>query len=573
MSFRLKTIFVITFVVLLALGFLYVGGVQVLRNEFLKESELRLNRQIEGLVLTIDPNSSTLEKDISTLADAADLRITVVSPSGIIVADSYLSQEDREILGSISGRPEIRQATESGKGISQRFSVSQSSEVFFAARKTEAGYIVRVGNSLEPLERSISGFRREFFLFGGIALIVGIFLAWLLSWRITSSVPILTRSAQEITQGIFVSEIPVDTRDEIGQLARQMEEMSLRMRDQIRNLESEKDHLTTILNSMTEGVLVTDSRGIVIATNPAFLVIFDLNQEPLGRMVIEAVRKLEVSEGVDSVLSNTESIELEFGVNRKRILARFAPVGESHPLGVVVVFHDITEQRRLEGLQKEFISNVSHELKTPLTSIRGYAETLLEEKNFVGVHRTFVEKIFRNSEQLSEMIEDLFSLARLESGQKQLQLEEVNFEKLIHSLRMDFSDQLKAKHLTFQIENKTKRDSFTASKRYISRVFKNLIENAIKYTEHGGITLRMDQKEGEFIFSVIDTGKGIPEEDLERIFERFYRVEKDRSRKSGGTGIGLAIVKHIVQIHQGRVWASSELGKGSSLYFTLPIYS
>jgi two-component system phosphate regulon sensor histidine kinase PhoR len=573
MSFRLKTVFVIAFVVLLALGFLYVSGGEILRNEFLKEAELRLNRQIEGLVLTIDPRSPNLEKDISTLADAADLRITVVSPSGIIVADSDLSQEDRNILGSISGRPEIRQATESGKGISQRYSVSQSSEVLFVALRAETGYIVRIGNSVEPIEMAVSGFRREFFLFGLIALTFGVCLAWLLSWRITSAVPTLSRAAQEITRGTFVSEIPVDTRDEIGKLARQMEEMSVRLRDQIRNLESEKDHLTTILDSMTEGVLVTDSRGIVIATNPAFLVIFDLNQEPLGRMVIEAVRKLEVSKGVESVLSTTGSIELEFGVNGKRILARFAPVGESHPLGVVVVFHDITEQRRLEGLQKEFISNVSHELKTPLTSIKGYAETLLEEKNFEGVHRTFVEKIFRNSEQLGEMIEDLFSLARLESSQKQLQLEEVNFEELIGTLRVDFSDQLKAKHLSFQIENKTKRDSFTASKRYISRVFKNLIENAIKYTERGGITLRMDQKEDEFIFSVIDTGKGIPEEDLDRIFERFYRVEKDRSRKSGGTGIGLAIVKHIVQIHHGRVWAVSELGKGSSLHFTLPINS
>jgi two-component system phosphate regulon sensor histidine kinase PhoR len=387
----------------------------------------------------------------------------------------------------------------------------------------------------------------------------------------SSSIRKLFEFSRRIADGETVSEIPLKSGDELGELARHMERMSVKFGEQLSLLASERNHLTTILNSMTEGVLVTDGGGRIVVVNPALRVILGLVVDPRGKTPLEVIRNVEVSQGVQEILKKGSKRELEFVIANRTLLARFAPIrGHDHIAGVVVVFHDITELRRLENLQKEFVSNVSHELKTPLTSIQGYAETLLAEDELNPVYQGFAEKIFRNSSQLSQMIEELFSLARLESGEPTIIWQVVSYSELMERISVDFSEQLKSKDLYFEYSNSTDNDTFAAGVRYVERVFSNLIENAIKYTENGEIKVTMDLVEDEVVFCVRDTGIGIPEDELESIFRRFYRVDKDRSRQTGGSGIGLAIVKHIVQLHGGRVWAESVVGRGSSFYFTLP---
>jgi two-component system phosphate regulon sensor histidine kinase PhoR len=404
-----------------------------------------------------------------------------------------------------------------------------------------------------------------------LLLLVGVLASWLLSQRLSGSIRKLFEASRRIVGGETVTEIPLRSGDELGSLARQMERMSIRVSEQLEMLSSERNHLTTILNSMTEGVLVTDGRGRIAVVNPALREILGLREELIGKTPLEVIRNIEVSEAVEQTFKMGKTRETEFRITDRELLARFAPIGgPDESIGVVIVFHDITELRRLESRQKEFVSNVSHELKTPLTSIQGYAETLLEEEQLDPIHRTFAEKIFRNSSRLAEMIEELFSLARLESGQPRFSWEPVSFSRLMEDLKGDFAEQLNEKGLEFSYTNDSRQESFMAGARYIERVFQNLIENAIKYTEEGEVRISMELVEDEVCFSIKDTGIGIPQEELGRIFERFYRVDKDRSRSSGGSGIGLAIVKHIVQLHGGRVWAESDLGHGSTIYFTIP---
>lgn len=403
-----------------------------------------------------------------------------------------------------------------------------------------------------------------------IAALMAVAIAWRASRRASQSIDILTEAAERIESGESVSSIPIHSGDLSANLARKVEQISERFRQEFSHLEKEHNHLTTILNSMLEGVLVTDERGRISTTNPALRSIFNVRTQPLGKLVLEVILNSEIHRGIEAVLKERMNWEAEIRVSEKVLLARFARIEiKDRIIGVVVVFHDITELRRLGNLRKDFVSNVSHELKTPLTSIRGYAETLLNEE-LNPVHRKFVEKISRNSDQLSEMIEQLFNLARLENGHRQPAWKSISFEALMKEMQNDFAGELERTGLGFHYDNQSGQDYFIAGEAYIRRVFHNLIENALKYTDHGEVKIVLQTADEDLHFSVQDTGMGIPKEDLGRIFERFYRVHKDRSRATGGSGIGLAIVKHIVQLHGGQVWAESEVGKGTTISFTLP---
>ena len=258
-------------------------------------------------------------------------------------------------------------------------------------------------------------------------------------------------------------------------------------------------------------------------------------------------------------------------VEERILLARFSRLTKGNEIvGAVVVFHDITQLRRLENVRKEFVSNLSHEFRTPLTSIRGYAETLLDEPCDSAAHQEFLPKIQKNAEQLSQMIEELFKLASLEADGEVLEKQVVSFRSLVAELGEEFAPRLQAKSIELVSESEPGTERFLAHEGYLRRIMQNLIDNAVKYTKSGVIKIATRRSGDEVIVAVSDTGTGIPPEHLERIFERFYRVEKDRSRETGGSGIGLALVKHLVQVQGGRVWAESTPGRGSTFSFSLP---
>ncbi len=571
MSFRLKVLVSFLLVVILSIGVFSFWTNRRL-GEFLQEMMLaNLEDHLEVILPLIDLDLPELDAMVDRLTEGASFRITVVDRTGRVVADSAFSGEALLRLENHGDRPEIAEAARGGAPNVYRYSASTGESSFYVARPLPDGRgVLRLARRPDDYDEISAGLRQGLTTATVILLIVGGLAVWILSRRLTVSIDRLAEAATRISGGDFLSNIPVDSRDEVGDLARRMEQLSIRLEQQLALLESERNHLTTVLHSMTEGVLVTDARGRITGTNPAFRRLLDLPVDPVGRMPVEIVRNPEVSQRIGEVLDTGVPREAEVRNAASIFLARFAPIGPTEKVaGVVVVFHDITELRRLETLQRDFTSNVSHELKTPLTSIQGYAETLLQE-DMGAVHRGFVERIYRNAVQLSEMVEELFSLARLEREGHQLRLTEVAFGALMEEVARDFGERFTTKSLRFRYETRCDSDRFVAAGDYIRRAFRNLIENAVKYTDSGEITVSMEREEASVLFCVRDTGVGIPEEHLERIFERFYRVDRDRSRKTGGTGIGLAIVKHIVRLHNGRVWAESRPREGTSIFFEIP---
>lgn len=570
MSFRWKLVITYLLVVVASITFIQFWSDSSIRSFLVDFAADRLHKDAAVIAGIIRPDYPASFEQLESISGKSSIHVTIWNLKGDMIADSSGTLSPSP--GSTGSNPEITQAIENGSGQDIRYDPRTLQRTLYVSQKTIDGRaIVRLSTSLEEVESLVNDFRPTLLLIFLLLPVVGAVVIWLASRRLGKSIVRLVEASRKIASGEYVESIPVSSRDEVGLLARRMEEMSFRLHKQLTMLESERNNLTIILNSMTEGVMVTDPEGRIVVTNPAFSRIFSSSISPHGRLPLEVIRSVEVDEGINSVLATGQENREEIRFGGRALQAHFSPiVTAGNVSGVVIVFHDVTELRRLETLQKEFISNVSHELKTPLTSIQGYAETLLDDEALEGFHRKFIERIFRNSSRLSEMIGELFQLVRLERGLQKLDWVEVSFAQIETELRLDFDTLLSGKDLELRFENNLGRDNFIAGKGYINRVFNNLVENAVKYTEQGSVTVRISGHESEVRIEIDDTGIGIPSEDIDRIFERFYRVDKDRSRGRGGSGIGLAIVRHIVNLHGGEVWAESQFGKGTRITFTIP---
>jgi len=328
--------------------------------------------------------------------------------------------------------------------------------------------------------------------------------------------------------------------------------------------------------SMSEGVLVLDAAGRVQMANRAFTRLFDLAGDPVGRTLIETLRVREVLDLVAEATGNRKALERELrlsGLEERWLQINASPIthADGRWLGTILLFHDVTRLKQFERARQEFVANVSHELRTPLSHIRGYVETLLSgAKDDPGVATRFLQTIERNAGRLQLLIEDLLTISELESGRVRLNLQPLSLHNLTGKVCDDFKARATARHIA--LYNEVPELTVRADAERIEQVLSNLLDNAVKYgREHGQVTisaraLTRDRAE----VAVQDDGPGLPPEALERVFERFYRVDKARSRDQGGTGLGLSIVKHIVQSHGGEVWVKSEPGKGATFYFTLP---
>lgn len=329
-------------------------------------------------------------------------------------------------------------------------------------------------------------------------------------------------------------------------------------------------------NSMTEGLLLLDDRGTIHTSNRALHEIFNAPEQVVGKTVMEAFRLHALSEIVERLKTEQHVLGLELEV--PALKSKWVEVNAStildedkRRLGAVLVFHDVTRLKQLENTRQEFVANVSHELRTPLSMIKGYAETLLSgAMSDPEVSTRFLQTIERHADRLTALINDLLTVSQLESGRIELTLAPIKLGSIVDSVFQELRARADAHQVS--TENRVGSDlTVVADSNRLRQVFLNLIENAIKYGKKGGhVVVAVARPDAQTVeVSVADDGPGIPPDSLPRIFERFYRVDKARSRDAGGTGLGLAIVKHIVQSHGGKVWVQSELGKGSTFYFTL----
>lgn len=368
----------------------------------------------------------------------------------------------------------------------------------------------------------------------------------------------------------------VTRRDDLyGQLAKGLEKLERAHTSHLSTLHGRMEEIQAILSSMSEGVVATDITGRISLINPMAAELFNLTHgEGVGEFPYKVFPDSELGDVFHQVYVKGFPIEKEIKwSNPERVLnLRLAPIRDEveEIRGVVAVIGDVTKLRRLETMRKDFVANVSHELKTPLTSIKGFVETLLDgDLEDKETTRKFMSIIYQEAERLNNLIHDLLDISKLESGQTELRVKQVELEPLIDSVVLAISNRMNAKNL--QLEKDIQAKTVWGDEGLLNELFINLIDNSVKYTPAGGkITVGSLKGKGETMIYVRDTGFGIPAESLPRIFERFYRVDKGRSREMGGTGLGLSIVKHIVERHGGKVAVQSELGKGSEFTVTIP---
>lgn len=379
-----------------------------------------------------------------------------------------------------------------------------------------------------------------------------------------------------IAGGDLEQKLYLDSSGEIGKLARAVNDMAQALKDKIGTLEREKSKAEAILNNMIEGVIAVDKDSRIVSINPAAEKIFNMpRKEAVSKFFLEAIRNKDISEIINEVLRQGQFISEELNLTwpvQKIFQVNTSPIFEKDTVnGCLVVIHDITEIRKLETIRKDFVANVSHELKTPLTSIKGFVETLLEgaaedKEN----SRNFLMIIQEHASRLDRLINDLLALSHLESREIKLELEEINLSTLMEKVLSGFKSHLKKKSVELK-NDLLSQLSVRADKEKLEQVLTNLIDNAIKFNkEKGEIKIYNQEINSSLKVIIEDTGVGIPAKDIPRIFERFYRVDKARSHELGGTGLGLSIVKHIIELHGGSVGVESTEGLGSQFWFTLP---
>lgn len=505
-------------------------------------------------------------------------RVTIIDTSGNVLGDSTL---DKDTMANHANRPEIKEAMRGGIGQSLRYSTSLRERMFYFAVPVKSDNrvlgIVRVAIPWSEIQAGHNHIRFTI----GTAVVVALILMVIVVSSFTSSlvVPLqeMTQVAGEIAEGKLDRTLNVNSNDEIGALSRGLNYMAERLRDTIRQITEERNKVEAILASMSDGVIAVDCNGNILLINPAAERMFNIKHEnSMGKGVIEVIRNYDLEKLLQAALMSEESITREvqiFVPDPKSFRISTAPLmSETGVVGVVAVLRDITAFREVERMKTDFVANVSHELRTPLTSIKGFVETLMDgamEDPKTAAH--FLEIINDETDRLNRLISDLLSLSRVEAKQGQIRKAALNLDKLIINTVSILSPQASEKNQILNVDIKIPLPIISADEDMIGQLLINLVDNAIKYTADGGqIDIRAERWNDSVKIAVSDTGIGIPRDSIPRLFERFYRIDKARSREMGGTGLGLAIVKHILEVHSGRIEVDSIVGQGSTFTVYLP---
>lgn len=530
---------------------------------------------------TATPSSEEIHALAHEVARETGLRITIIARDGKVIGESDKSLSEIQNIPNHLDRPELQEALRSGSGSAMRHSETIGRDLMCVAVTMDPGAVhgfVRVALPLDQVTQLTSRVRRTIVL---ASLAVGILVVPLLLWlarKTTRPILEMADAASRIARGDFSKRVPTDGGVEMAGLASALNEMSTQLEARLRELDREKAGLSAILSSMTEGVLVVDASGRILLANRSLHRQFQVGDEAIGRTVLEVFRNRALEELAVDTLRGGETIherEVTFATPQEHVFevkaASLLSSGDSRS-GAVIVFHDITRLQQLETHRKDFVANVSHELRTPLALIKGYIETLLDEPQpDPKESRRFLKTIQKHSSRLEALIADLLNISALESQQARLQLGPISFAAMVDVVTLELESETKSKSIAVICEIPNTLPLVRADSGRLHQVLFNLLDNALKYTQAGGrVTIRATAKDGEVECAVCDNGPGIASEHLPHLFERFYRVDRARSRDLGGTGLGLSIVKHIVQAHGGRVWVESRVGQGSSFHFTLP---
>ena len=525
--------------------------------------------------------AAALETWVQHIA-ASGARVTVVSAEGMVLADS---QSDPQTMENHAARPEILQAFAEGSGRSIRHSATLHRDlVYLAVRQgPTAGpvgkkYVLRFALPVETVGQLLWPFRKSLWLASGLILLLAGLVVVAVSRKFSDRIERLTAFSQRVAEGDFRAQASDGTGDALDVLSDSLNQTATRLDKTIRTLTEERNLSSAILGSMVEGVLVVNAAERVVFANRSFAEILGMGVPPqTGSGLVECVRQTELIEAVHKVLGGEPRVEAEIVTGTLRqhyFAATVASVRTTGTDGAVLVLHDITDLRKLERVRRDFVANVSHEFRTPLTAIQGFAETLLAGAMDDPQNRgRFLEIIVEHSRRLARLTEDLLMLSKMDADRLDFETRRIPVGPFIESCMETAQPRARDKDLRLSVNQPTKIPDIAGDRRRLTEVLQNLLDNAIQYTPAGGqIMVSAEVSGSEVVFTVSDTGIGIPQAEQPRIFERFYRVDVARSREVGGTGLGLAISKHLVEGHGGRIWVESEIGQGAQFHFSVPIF-
>jgi len=580
-SFRRRltgTYLVVIFTVLVFIGLLMTFGFRAYMFDSIKAS-MKLDAKLvaENLALNEKPDSNYFTRLAKVSGGDSGTRVSIIDSTGKVLADSEFSPDK---LDNHKDRPEVYQALRGKTGVQTRFSETAQVQTMYVAVPFHRDRLSGVVRLARPLTEIETMYRKSLYLFL-LALLLGGILTAIISVRLADrfSRPLMTitEAVEDMASGNLKRRVIWDMEDELGSLATAVNEMASRLDANIQEISTVKNRLEMVLDNTVNGILMVAADGRVTYANPVAMKVLSSDKRIIGRKHFEAVANYELLTIIDQVRKDGFPYKGELVLNNlggKIIEVHAVPISETEgfvPAGVLLVLNDITELKRLEQVRKDFIANISHELKTPVANISGFAETLLAEQTENEHVHEFSSIIYEESQRLRRLIDSLIKLSNLETGAPELNLVEVDARDLVKEVVNVALKRNAKRGLEIESILPDKPVLIKVDKDSIVQVLINLTKNAIAYnTDNKPIKVELDDDEFGIRISVQDQGEGIPDSDLNRIFERFYRVDKTRSRKTGGTGLGLSIAKHLVENHGGEIGVESKLGQGSTFYFTLP---
>jgi two-component system phosphate regulon sensor histidine kinase PhoR len=542
-------------VVAILLGLAFVLD-RTLEGIFLDDLTQSLVAQARAVRVALPEDAEGLEARTVELGDRLGVRITVVATDGVVLADSV---RDPATMENHAGRPEIRAALDGSIGVASRVSETTGEPYRYVALPPEGDEVVRVALPLSIVQERLGHVRRLIGLGTGLAALIGVVAVWLIARGLTRPLRRLSESVERISAGNLDTRVPDDGTAELALLGRTLNRMQRELDTRLDELKRDRQRRDAILSAMDEGVVLIDARGSIGYANPAATDLLGSEDASLPATLRTLVERTRIE-------GTLGSGEVDTGAPGRTLHASAVPLQE--PGEILLILRDVTAERRVEAMRRDFVTDASHELKTPTAAIRAAAETV--ERAVIedpAAAERFAAQLRRDAIRLSKIVSDLLDLSRLESEGSQL--EPVRLDRVVGEELGRLREH--AAEAGLQLDWQSDPVTVLGSAEDLSIVARNLLDNAIRHTAKGGtINVAVRASNGDATLEVQDTGIGIPSRDLPRIFERFYRVDRARSRETGGTGLGLSIARHVAERHGGRIEAESELGRGSTFRVTLP---
>jgi two-component system, OmpR family, phosphate regulon sensor histidine kinase PhoR len=507
-------------------------------------------------------------------------RVTIIDADGRVLGDS---QHDYSSMGRHNNRPEVKQALASGFGWTMRYSSTLKTRMLYVATriggKEHPLGVARVSEDLSQVDHARGVIHRVFFVGALIVFVIAVLVGTMISANVSVPLSTMSAAARRFAKGNLDLRLsaPGSPKDEIDELAIALNTMASELQSSLDELTAEKLKLETVFDKADDGIIIVDEAARVRMINPAASSLLDTGLDEVdGKTVIEATFSRDIAELVDRALrtESPASLEVQLQTSEQAYVNVYvAPLESAERLfGAMIVMHDLTDLKRSDSVRRDFVANVSHELRTPLASIKAMAETIiLRGKKDQAVAADFAQRVIAEADRLTAISDDLLDLAKIEAGQRVVRKEQFLLSELVDQVVSQLRP--RAEYKCSELSTDVPEDAMVKGDRdAVRQILVNLVDNAVKYTPHGGrIVISASAEDERISIKVSDTGIGIPPEDLPRIFERFYRVDKARSRESGGTGLGLSIVKHLCELMGGSVYAESKLGEGTVFVVMLPL--